>query len=302
MVLTVNIGFATGEAYYGEQEPPIFIRMIPIVVIVVVVALLICLKVKKGFVPKKISGLAILVLVISGVLIGMGIIRETLVGYPPQTERYQLQIQLTEEELENILVLHIIDETDAEAFGVPESPPEPVNYPPANISKVSLGVHGKYLHVKFEFFGELPEQKEDQIVKITAVILLDKDCNYSTGWVGIDAVIGLVIEWDENGQLSYGFSMVYNLPDTPNLEDEQWAVQQAVDAGYQINLPHMGGPGYNYFVIQIPMDLLGLQSDKQVIMEIHAEAASVEYEHYFFDSVKNSQYNYEGPGQQYGKR
>jgi len=82
----------------------------------------------------------------------MGIIRETLMGYPPQTERYQLQIQLTEEELENILVLHIIDETDAEAFGVPESPPEPVNYPPANISKVSLGVHGKYLYVKFEFF------------------------------------------------------------------------------------------------------------------------------------------------------
>jgi len=44
-----------------------------------------------------------------------------------------------------------------------------------------------------------------------------------------------------------------------------------------MELPYAGGPGYNYFIIQIPMDVLGLQSGQQVIMEIHAEAESPEY-------------------------
>lgn len=206
-------------------------------------------------------------------------------------------ISLSDEEIENILTLHIVDETDMEAALVPGSPPELVSYPPVNITKVSFGVHEGYLYVKFEFVGKLPTEKEEPVTKITAVILLDKDCNYSTGWIGIDAVIGLDIEWDENGQLIYGFGMIYDIPDTPNMEDEQAAVQ----AGKYMKLPYAGGPGYNYFIIQIPMDVLGLQSGQQVIMEIHAEAESPEYHHYAFDSLKNSQYNYDNPDQPYGE-
>ncbi|MEX2703020.1 MAG: hypothetical protein Q6368_008150 [Candidatus Baldrarchaeota archaeon] len=232
---------------------------------------------------KKFVVVILLVLIIPGVLFAMNFLkpRDYEQGYEQHEGEY---ISLSEEEIESILTLHIIDETDKEAAIVPESPPEPVSYPPVNITKVSFGVHEGYLFVKFEFVGKLPTEKEEPVTKITAVILLDKDCNYSTGWIGIDAVIGLDIEWDENGKLIYGFGMIYDIPDTPNMEDEQAAVQ----AGKYMELPYAGGPGYNYFIIQIPMNVLGLQSGKQVIMEIHAEAESPEYHHYAFDSLKNS--------------
>ena len=80
-----------------------------------------------------------LVLIIPGVLFAMNFLkpRDYEQGYEQQEGEY---ISLAEEEVESILTLHIIDETDMEAALVPESPTEPVNYPPVNITKVSFGV------------------------------------------------------------------------------------------------------------------------------------------------------------------
>lgn len=252
---------------------------------------------------KRSLALVLLVLVVPSVLVGMKFIRDlgnqTGEEYisPPENQHQQQTLQLTNEELENILILQIIDETDKEATEVPESPPEPVNYPPINITKVSFGVHEEYLYVKLEFLGELPKKKEEPVTKITIGILMDKDCNYSTGWIGIDVNIGLDIEWDENGELIYGVGMIYDIPDTPNMEDEDTAMRN----GKFMKLAYAGGPGTDYLIIQIPMNLLGLQSGQQVILDIHAEAESPKYHHYAFDALKNSQYNYDAPDQPYGE-
>lgn len=253
---------------------------------------------------KKFLALIILVVVVPSVMIGMNYIRDQNKPweeeYPPPSEYQQTEEQalhLTEEEIENILTFHIIDETDKEAAEVPESPPEPVSYPPINITKVSFGVSEGYLYVKFEFLGKLPTEKEEPVTKITIGILMDKDCNYSTGWMGIDVNMGLEIEWDEAEQLIYGVGMIYDIPDMPRMEDEN----AAMHAGKYMDLPYAGGPGTNYVIIEIPMDVLGLQSGQQVILDIHAEAESPEYHHYAFDALKNSQYNYDNPEQPYGE-
>jgi len=252
---------------------------------------------------RKFLALVLLVLVVPSVLVGMKFISDlgNQAGKeytpPPENQHQEQTLQLTEEELENILTFHIIDETDAEAAIVPESPPEPVNYPPINITEVSFGVHEGYLYVKFEFLGELPTEKEDPVTKITVCMLMDKDCNYSTGWMGIDVNIGLDIEWDENGELISGVGMIYDIPDMPNMEDEDAAMQ----AGKFMKLSYKGGPGTNYLIIQIPMDVLNLHSGQEIIVEIHAEAESPEHHHYAFDSLKNLQYNYDNPEQPYGE-
>jgi len=250
--------------------------------------------------PKKIIALTLLVLVASSVLFIMNLMKPrdyeeiNEQSYGQHEDEY---ISLSDEEIDSVLTLCIVNETDAEAAIVPESPPEPVSYPPINITKVSFGVHEGYLYVKFEFLGELPTEREEPVTKITVCMLMDKDCNYSTGWIGIDANIGLEIEWDENGELMFSAGMIHDIPDMPNMEDESAAMQ----AGKFMKLPYRGGPGTNYLIIQIPMDVLGLQSGQQVIMEIHAEAESPEHHHYAFDSLKNSQYNYDNPEQPYGE-
>jgi len=50
----------------------------------------------------------------------------------------------SDEEIGNILALHIIDETDEEIAQIGETP-EPVNYPPINITKVSFGTDRGYI-------------------------------------------------------------------------------------------------------------------------------------------------------------
>jgi len=241
---------------------------------------------------KRILALILLAVVIPSILFAMNFLK------PPSDRHYEGEyITLSDEEIESILTLHIIDETDEEAAQVLESPPEPVNYPPINITKVSFGVHEGYLYVKFEFLGKLPTEKEDSVIKITIGMFMDTDCNYSTGWMGIDVNIGLVIEWDENGELLFGIGMIYDIPDMPNMEDEDTAMR----AGKYMKLAYKGGPGTNYLIIQIPMNVIGIHSGQQIIIDIHAEAASPEYHHYAFDALKNSQYNYDAPDQPYGE-
>lgn len=161
----------------------------------------------------------------------------------------QNKIPLSDEEIESILTLHIIDETDEEATQVEEAPSEPINYPPVNITKVSFRTDQDYLYIKFEFIGQIPVKKEDPVAKIIVCILMDTDCNDST---------------------------VRSADHTP--------------------VEYKGGPGTNYVVLRVPMDVLGLQSGQQIIAEIHAEAESKTYHHYAFDALKSSLYEYTRPG------
>jgi len=199
-------------------------------------------------------------------------------------------IPLSDEEIENILTLHIIDETDEEATQVEDTPPEPVNYPPVNITKVSFGTDQGYLYIKFEFLGEIPVKKEDPVTKITVCILMDTDGNDSTGWCGYDALVGFYVFWGSlTDEQHIDAIMKYNVR---SVTDEEEAFRTAD----QMPVEYKGGPGTNYVVLRVPMDILGLQSGQQIIVDIHAEAESKTYHHYAFDALRSSLYEYVGSG------
>lgn len=221
-------------------------------------------------------------------LIGL-IIIITAGAFAPRPPPQAKEIPLSEEEIESILVLHVIDESDKEATEVEEAPPEPINYPPVNITKVSFGTDQGYLYIKIEVLGELPTEKDDPVTKITICVLMDTDGNDSSGWHGYNALVGFYITWDPLGKYNIEVYITYNIATTP---DEEEAFENAD----HISGEYKGGPGKNYVVLRVSMELLGLESGQEVVMDIHAEAESEEYHHYAFDALMSSQYNYTGTG------
>jgi len=83
--------------------------------------------------------------------------------------------------------------------------------------------------------------------------------------------------------------MHYNLS---RIADEEEALRSAD----HMPIEYKGGPGTNYVVLRVPMDILSLQSGQQIIADIHAEAESKTYHHYTFDALRSSQYEFVGPG------
>ncbi|MHA1593864.1 MAG: hypothetical protein ACTSXJ_06050 [Candidatus Baldrarchaeia archaeon] len=199
------------------------------------------------------------------------------------------EIPLSEEEIESIITLYIIDDSDEEITMVADTPPKPVSYPPVNITRVGFGTDGKYLYIKIEVLGEIPTKKDDPVTKITYCILMDTDENGTSGWCGYDACVGLYITWTPLGDYSVDTTLTYNIP---TIDDEE----QAFDLADRTTCEYKGGPGKNYVVLRVPMDLLGLKSGQKVVMDVHAEAESSEYHHYSFDALRSEQYNYHGLG------
>ena len=194
-----------------------------------------------------------------------------------------------EKDIESILVLNVIDESDEEATLVEDAPPEPVHCPPVNITKMSFGIYEGYLFIKVEFLGKLPVRKDDPVIKITVCILMDTDGNDSSGWCGYDAMGSFYITWDILGFPDSEALITYNIATTA---DEEEAFENAT----RIPGDYEGGPGKNYVILWVSMDLLGLKSGQNVVMDIHAEAESEEYHHYVFDALMSSQYKYNGTG------
>ena len=199
------------------------------------------------------------------------------------------EVPLPEEDIESILVLYIIDESDEEATQVEDTPPEPVHYPPVNITKVGFGTDQGYLYIKIEFLGKLPFEKDDPVTKITVCILMDTDGNDSSGWHGYDACVAFYLTWNPLGFPHCEALVTYNIATT---FDEEEAFENAT----RIPGEYKGGPGEKYVILRVSMDLLGLESGQKVVMDIHAEAESKEYHHYAFDALMSSQYGYKGTG------
>jgi len=207
-----------------------------------------------------------------------------------QNKQEEYTIPLSDEEIESILTIYIVDETDEEATQVEEAPPEPVSYPPVNITKVSFGTDQGYLYIKIELLGEIPVKREDPVTKITVCILMDTDLNDNTGWCGYDALIGFYVSWTPLiSKQHLEVTMHYNIPSTT---DEEEALRSTT----RMSIEYKGRPGTKYVVFRIPMDILGLQSGQHIIAEIHAEAESKTYHHYAFDALRSSLYEYTRPG------
>ena len=195
------------------------------------------------------------------------------------------EIPLSVEEIENILTIHIIDETDEEAKTVDEAPPGgAVSWPPVNITKVSMGTYEGYLYVKFEFLGEIPVEKEEPIEMISLTVEIDADLNYDTGWHGTDIVIAVHLKYDAETRIvepeDLDVTISYNLPTTFD-EDEALSNADVIYGEYK------GGPGTNYFIFRVPMDIVGLHSGQQIYFSAGAEASSPEYHHYARDGLRS---------------
>ena len=216
----------------------------------------------------------VIIVAISGILTHM-----------PRTK----EIPLSEEEIESILILHIIDETDEEATLVEDASPEPVYYPPTNITKVGFGSYKGYLYVKIEFLGRLPKEKDDLITKITVCILMNTDGNDSSGWCGYDACIAFYITWDPLGSPQTEACITYNIATTPNEEE-------AFEKATRIPGEYKGGLGKNYVILRVSMDLLDLSSRQHVVMDIHAEAKVASIIIILLMLLMSSQYGYKGTG------
>ncbi len=201
------------------------------------------------------------------------------------------EIPLSEQEIENILTIHIIDETDEEAAEIDNAPPGgAVSWPPVNITKVSIGTYEGYLYVKFEFLGEIPVEKEEPIEMISFSVEIDADLNYNTGWHGTDIQIAVHLKYDEETHIiepgDIDVTVWYNIPTT---EDEDEAHNTDIIYG-----EYKGGPGTNYFIFRIPMNVVGLHSGQQIYFSAGAEASSPEYHHYAFDGLRSPQISVPG--------
>jgi len=209
-----------------------------------------------------------------------------------QGEGGEYWLDMSDEELNSILTVKYVDEADWTEEETPEELKEPrVNLPSTNITSISLGVKGEYLYIKVEFEGVIPEQppKTEEggyVLTWTFTILMDVDNDTSTGWHGIDVLVGAVKRY--NSDEGFGHGMVYNVPSIP---DEEEAMRQADE----LLLRYKGGLGYNYVVLEVPMEKAGLQPGQTVIVDIHAEAESEEFHHYTFDALTAHNATYSGP-------
>ena len=203
------------------------------------------------------------------------------------------EIPLSIDEIDSFLTLHIIDERDNEAYEVEDAPPEPIHYPPINITMVSFGTHDGYLYIKFDLEGKIPVRKDDPVTSISIGASLDADGNDSTGWYGIDVILDFYLDWDFLGNPHVGTYIIKDLATTTDEKEAQESAQTLIGE-------YKGGPGKNFVVIRVPMDLIGIKSGQNVVMGVSAEAESPKYHHYAYDGLCSSQYEYTGSGNYVG--
>lgn len=103
----------------------------------------------------------------------------------------------------------------------------------------------------------------EPIEMISFSVEIDADLNYSTRWHGTDIQIAVHIKYDAETCIAepddIDVTIWYNIPTT---EDEDEAHNTDIIYG-----EYKGGPGTNYFIFRIPMDIVGLHSGQKLTLE-----------------------------------
>ena len=174
------------------------------------------------------------------------------------------------------------------------SPAYPVDYPPADVTQVSLGVQGDYLYIRIDFADVIPTAPvyipanppvEDQVVhEHVTNIAMDTDNDDATGCMGIfvDGVDVLFTVTVGYGLRGIRVNTLYDcIPGTDH---------------YQSELPGeygAGGSGYDTVTVRHNVFNLGnlFPSGVNVEIDVWSEAMSFDsngielYHHYAFDML-----------------
>lgn len=162
----------------------------------------------------------------------------------------------------------------------------PVDYPPVDVTGLSMGVDGDFLYIRYDFAGNLPQDEhevaasgevEQQTVHNQSISInfnSDNDLTTGAGGEGIDGIdifFALVLE--------YG------------IETKVYANYGFPDGDIHNHLGHApgelgeGGSGYNYIVLRYKISDLGAYFPLGTTREFGgwSEAESDLYHHFAFD-------------------
>lgn len=188
---------------------------------------------------------------------------------------------------ENIILKNLtVTFSDPEGDFVLEDPAPPKIYPfpPVDIKQISLGTDSGYLYICIKYYATTPtttQNVEGHLVnQMNPTIALDTDNNLDTGGEGgSEAIASFLIEFSDSVKpKSY---MAYNYTGNGNYANQ-------VEFNYTA-----GGPGKDYVIMQIPMNILGVTSNQTINIKCWSESMSVdkngkeEYHHFAFDFLGN---------------
>ena len=180
---------------------------------------------------------------------------------------------------------YIIDDAGSDFDGgISDAPTyiDEIDYPAANITKISLGIEGKYLYMRLDYASEVPSLPfqiaaegniEAQVVEAQGTsVALDSDNNPNTGaeFSGIEIFFSVNHDYGEKTE-AYA---KYNLS---NADSVLYLYGEVGD----------GGMGYDYVVVRYDTSGLGrfFPRGDTVMVEFWSEAESDLYRHFAFEEA-----------------
>ncbi|MBI5837260.1 MAG: hypothetical protein HZB25_08450 [Candidatus Eisenbacteria bacterium] len=176
---------------------------------------------------------------------------------------------------------------------------QPVGYPPVDITRLSLGIHGKYLYMRADFSGPLPgarvsiphsgEVEAQEVSSQAFNISVDSDNDDATGaWgegiAGVDIFFAVKLEYGQwsTAYANFGFPP----PGNPHYRDIHY------NSGHIEGQMGPGGPGASYIIVRMDVSSLGTYLRPGSTVEIGgwSEAESNLYHHFAFDPLAPGQW------------
>ncbi|MEW8370219.1 MAG: hypothetical protein AB2602_10745 [Candidatus Thiodiazotropha sp.] len=170
---------------------------------------------------------------------------------------------------------------------------DPIDYPPADLVALSMGIEGDYLYIRFDFAGTIPASENPVVASgeveaqtvtgqgISVNFNSDNDLSTGAGGEGIDGI-----------DIFFAFSLEYGIP--PFV----YTNYGFPDGDIHHHLGHAdgelgeGGPGYDYVVLRflIPEFADYLPRGETLDFGGWSEAESDLYHHYAFDPMQASSF------------
>lgn len=177
-----------------------------------------------------------------------------------------------------------------------DSPPysAPINYPASDVTRVSYGIQGKYLYMRFDLAGVLPtapvvivrsgEIEPQTVARQGFNFSVDADNNNQTGVWG-EGLAGIDIQYAV--ALFYGdHTTAYANFDFPPFGDPHFG-DPHYNRGHVEGEIGGGGPGSAYILIRFDTSTLGAYLPRGTTVEVGgwSEAESNLYHHFAFDPL-----------------
>jgi len=159
-----------------------------------------------------------------------------------------------------------------------------IDYPAINVTKVSLGVEGKYLYMRLDYAGDVPSLPyqiaasgniEAQTVEAQGTnIALEVDNNPDIGAIGVDIFFAVNFDYGERTQVYAN----YDFSGTDDIHENNQHLEGELGEG---------GMGYDYVIVRYDTSGLGrfFPRGDTVMVRFWSEAESSLYHHFAFEEI-----------------